>query len=223
MVAAGSGHRMRGIDKVFAPVAGKPLIAHVLEVFQACDSIQQIVLMLNQKNLGQGIDLAKQSGYFKIRGVYQGGDRRQDSVAAGLERLDDCQWVVIHDGARPCLSRGLIVQGLQEARESGAAIAGVPARDTIKRIGPGGIVERTLRREGLWLIQTPQVFRRDLLVRAYQQATGEVTDDATLLENLGYRVKVYLGSYANIKVTVPEDLKVAEAILQDRDAGRYRL
>jgi len=223
IVAAGSSRRMGGVDKVFASIAGKPLLAHVLEVFQLCDCVRVVVLVLNETNLEQGRKLVTELGYSKVKGICVGGKRRQDSVAEGLKKLGDCPWAVIHDGARPCLSIDLIEQGLKEAQETGAAIAAVPARDTVKRIGHDRVVQETLERDSLWLVQTPQVFRRDVITEAYCQATGAVTDDASFVESLGYKVKVYMGSHKNIKVTTPEDLTVAQVILGSRDEGRYRL
>jgi 2-C-methyl-D-erythritol 4-phosphate cytidylyltransferase len=146
--------------------------------------------------------------------------KRQDSVKEGLRRLIDCEWVVIHDGARPCISADLIERGLKIARESGAAIAGVPVKDTIKIVSRRGFVQQTPTRQSLWAAQTPQIFRYDLIAEAYRQADDEVTDDAALVEKLGHRVEVYMGSYHNIKVTTPEDLAVAEVFLQKKGAGQ---
>jgi 2-C-methyl-D-erythritol 4-phosphate cytidylyltransferase len=140
-------------------------------------------------------------------------------VAQGLKGLVDCHWVVIHDGARPCLSVDLIERGLAEVAETGAAVAAVPVKDTIKIVGPTGVVQETPSRDKLWAAQTPQLFRFDIIDRAYRQAGDEVTDDAALVERLGYRVKVYMGSYRNIKVTTPEDLALAETLLRKRERG----
>jgi len=218
IVAAGTSTRMGGIDKVFAPLNGEPLLAKVMTVFQDCPSIDDIVLVLAKKSLEQGRTLVKERGWSKVVAVCPGGVRRQDSVKEGLRRLVDCDWVVIHDGARPCLSADLIERGLIAAQKTGAAIAGVPVKDTIKIISRRGFVQETPARQCLWAAQTPQVFRYDLITEAYRQADGEVTDDATLVERLGHKVEVYMGSYHNIKVTTPEDLAVAEVLLQKRGA-----
>ena len=223
IAAAGASQRMGGVDKIFLPLAGKPLLAHVIDVFQNCAVVKQIVLVLNKTNLERGRRLVEEQGFSGVVEVCPGGERRQDSVGEGLKRLVSCQWVIIHDGARPCLSLDLIEQGLREVRQSGAAIAAVPAKDTIKIVGAGGTIEDTPPRYNLWAAQTPQIFRFDIIEEAYRQAKGEVTDDAALVEALGYKVRVYMGSYENIKVTTPEDLVLAEFILEERNAHRHRL
>lgn len=219
VVAAGASKRMGGVNKIYANLAGKPLIAHTVDVFQACSSIDQVVIVLSEDKVEEGRQLVKELGWSKVVKVCPGGARRQDSVRNGLERLSDCQWVVIHDGARPCLSPNLIERGLEEARQSGAAIAAMPVADTIKVVASDSFVEDTPLRQRLWAVQTPQVFRFDIINEAYRKAEGDVTDDATLVENLGYKVKVYPGSEANIKVTTPEDLLLAEAILRSSERG----
>jgi 2-C-methyl-D-erythritol 4-phosphate cytidylyltransferase len=214
IVAAGTSTRMGGIDKVFAPLNGQPLLAKVMTVFQDCHSVDEIVLILAKKSLEQGRTLVKERGWSKVIAVCSGGPRRQDSVKEGLRRLVDCDWVVIHDGARPCVSADLVERGLIAAQKTGAAIAGVPVKDTIKIVSRRGFVQQTPARQCLWTAQTPQVFRYDLIAEAYRQADDEVTDDAALVEKLGHRVEVYMGAYNNIKVTTPEDLAVAEVLLQ---------
>lgn len=222
IVAAGSSQRMGGVDKIFAPLRGKPLIASTVEAFQQCPSIVRLILVLGERNLKQGEHLLEEQGWDKVV-ICPGGLRRQDSVAEGLKRLEACQWVVIHDGARPCVDPALILKGIEAAQDTGAAIAAVPVKDTIKVVDAEGIIRETPERTTLWAAQTPQVFRFDIIREAYSQAKGEVTDDAALVERLGYRVRVYPGSYENIKVTTPEDLMLAEAILKERDARGRRL
>ena len=135
---------------------------------------------------------------------------------AGLEKIENCDWVIVHDGARPLVTVGLVRDGLAAARETRVAAAAVPVTDTIKIAGDDNIVRETLERGRLWTVQTPQVFRYDILVQAYAQVSEEVTDDAALVERLGYRVKLYLGAYDNIKITGPDDLALAEVLLQKR-------
>jgi 2-C-methyl-D-erythritol 4-phosphate cytidylyltransferase len=175
-----------------------------------------VVIVLGKGNLERGQRLIAEHGWSKVIAVCQGGPRRQDSVWEGIKRLPDCQWVVVHDGARPLISTSLIETGLDEAQSSGVAIAAVPVKDTIKLVSKNGFVQQTPNRHDLWAVQTPQVFRFDLLAKAHRQAAGEVTDDAMLVEQLGYKVKVYAGSHQNIKVTTPEDLALAEFILRKR-------
>ncbi len=215
IVAAGSSQRMGGMDKVLALLDGKPVLARVIDVFQRCNPVHQIVVVLSEQNLKPGQQLAAEQGWSKVTDVCLGGRRRQDSVVAGLNRLSHCSWVVIHDGARPLVTEDLINCGLEAATETGAAVAAVPVTDTIKVAGDDQLVQETPPRRNLWAVQTPQVFRFDIIAEAYQQAKGEVTDDATLVEQLGYRVKLYMGSYNNIKVTIPNDLVLANVLWQN--------
>lgn len=223
IAAGGSSRRMDGIDKIFAAVAGQPVLWHVLQVFQACGAVGQVVVVLSEASVERGLRLVKEGGFSKVTAVCAGGHRRQDSVAEGLKRLDRCGWVLIHDGARPCLTADLIERGLEEARQTGAAIAAVPLKETIKVVDAEGRIESTPRRESLWAAQTPQVFRFDLLAEAYRKTTQEVTDDASLVEASGHKVRVYMGLYDNIKVTTPEDIALAETILRMRREDRRRL
>ena len=214
IAAAGESRRMGGIDKVFAPLGGKPALARVIDTFQKCRLINQIIVVVNAKNIAKCRKLVAEERWHKVSDVCAGGKLRQDSVAAGLGRLDNCQWVVIHDGARPLVTKDLIERGLKAARETGAAVAAVPVTDTIKIANDDGIVRQTPPRQNLWAVQTPQVFRVDIIARAYNQAKDEVTDDASLVEGLGHKVKLYMGSYDNIKITSPHDLALAEVLLK---------
>ena len=215
-MAAGESQRMGGVDKLWALLGGKPVLARVADTFQNCSLIDQIVIILNEQNLKRGKQLVAEQGWSKITDVCPGGKRRQDSVVAGLSRLRNCNWVVIHDGARPLVTVDLIKQGLVESKKTGAAVAAVPVTDTIKVAGDDRIVHQTPPRQNLWAVQTPQVFLPDIITEAYQQAKGEVTDDASLVEQSGYRVKLYMGSYDNIKITTPDDLALAEVLWQKK-------
>jgi len=215
IVGAGSSQRL-GTDKVFLPLAGKPLLAWSVDVCQNCELLSQIVIVLNESNLDSGRNLVAERGWSKVVSVCLGGERRQDSVRQGLKELKRCDWVVIHDGARPFLTLDLIRDGLEAARGTGATTAAVPVKDTIKVGDDNEMVRETLHRQRLWAVQTPQVFRFDIITRAHGQVTDEVTDDATLAERLGYEVKLYMGSYHNIKITTPEDLALAEIVVKDR-------
>jgi 2-C-methyl-D-erythritol 4-phosphate cytidylyltransferase len=214
IVAAGESQRMGGVDKVMAVLGGKPVLARTIDVFQSCSAIGQIVIVLSEQNLELGKRLVAEEGWSKVTEVCPGGRRRQDSVVAGLSRLKDCYWVVIHDGARPLLTEDLISRGLVEAKETGAAVAAVPVTDTIKAVGGDRIVHQTPPRQNLWAVQTPQVFRYHIIAEAYRRAKGEVTDDASLVEQMGGKVKLYMGSYDNMKITTPDDLVLAEALWQ---------
>jgi 2-C-methyl-D-erythritol 4-phosphate cytidylyltransferase len=213
-VAAGRGERMAGVDKMFASLGGKPVLARVIDVFQQCKAVEQIVAVVAEENVERCRQLVAGEGWPKITRALPGGERRQDSVAAGLSRLKNCDWVIIHDGARPLVTEELIEHGLVEARETGAAVAAVPVTDTIKIAMEDMIVQGTPPRKSLWAVQTPQVFRSDIIRGVHRQAKYEATDDATLVEQLGYRVKLYMGSYDNIKITTPEDLALAQVLWQ---------
>jgi 2-C-methyl-D-erythritol 4-phosphate cytidylyltransferase len=216
VVAAGKSERMGGVEKIFAIIDGKPLLAHAVEAFQRSPIVDSIVIVLAKDKVGIGLDLVKKFGWNKVAAVCPGGARRQDSVSEGLNRLGKVDWVMIHDGARPCVTQDIIERGLEAARESGAAIPAMPVADTIKIVSPDFYVKDTPPRAQLWAVQTPQVFRFDILSEAHRKAKGDVTDDAGMVENLGHKVKVFRGSYTNIKVTTPEDLIIAEAIIKPR-------
>jgi 2-C-methyl-D-erythritol 4-phosphate cytidylyltransferase len=207
---------MGGQDKLFVRVGGEPLLARVINAFDGCAAIGQIVVVLREQRVAEVRRMVLEHDWSKTINTCVGGKRRQDSVTAGLERLGNCEWVVIHDGARPLVTADLIERGLEVAGETGAAVASVPTTDTIKVAGEDGIVQHTPSRDSLWTIQTPQVFRSDIIREAYRRAKEDVTDDASLVERAGYEVKLYQGSYDNIKVTTPDDLALAEILWRKR-------
>jgi 2-C-methyl-D-erythritol 4-phosphate cytidylyltransferase len=213
VVIAGAGISQRmGVDKVFMSLAGKPLLAWSVDVCQSCELVNQIVIVLHESKLDLGRRLAAERGWSKVVEVCPGGKRRQDSVRQGLSKLKGCEWVIVHDGARPFLTPDLIRDGLEAARTSGAAVAAVPVKDTIKIGNSDLMVRETLNRQELWAAQTPQVFRFDIIAKAHEQIKDDVTDGASMVERLGYKVKLYMGSYDNIKITTLEDLALAEII-----------
>lgn len=211
VAAGGSSTRMGGGDKLFTPIAGRPLLAHVLSRLHGAPQVRRIALVLSPGNLEAGRRLVEEQGLSKVSALCTGGPRRQDSVRLGLEALGPCDWVLVHDGCR-LLAEDVVARGLEAARETGAAVPAVPIFDTVKEAADG-LVLRTVDRGALWAIQTPQVFHYDLLLRAHREVTAEVTDDAAMLEALGLPVRLFPGARANIKVTTPEDLSLAEAIL----------
>ena len=213
VVAAGSSTRMGGTDKIFALINGIPLIVHTLRRLAASETVERIILVVAKDAVSMAEALLKRHGVAKVAGVCAGGTRRQDSVYAGLQSLGDCQWVAIHDGARPCVDAGILDRALEAVRESGAAVAAVPVTDTIKVVGEDHTVTDTPPRARLWAAQTPQVFGVQLLVDAHVSAAGEFTDDAAMVEAMGHPVKVFLGSYENIKVTTPADFTMVSQIL----------
>jgi len=217
IAAAGQSSRMNGVDKMLAPLAGKPVIARVLEVFECCARIDQVVVLANHPILEAIQAIIAREGFAKVSHVCLGGERRQDSVAIGLDKLAGCHWAVIHDGARPLITTALIEAGLTAAMETGAAAAAVPVTDTIKLAEKDGCVAETPPRERLWAVQTPQVFRYSLIAAAYGASHSGVTDDASLVEKMGSRVKLYPGSYDNIKVTTPDGLILADVLWRKRE------
>jgi 2-C-methyl-D-erythritol 4-phosphate cytidylyltransferase len=200
---------MAGVDKIFADLDGVPVLSHVVDTFERCRSVDQVVIIVGQRNLAMGTRLVSENHWSKVVGVYAGGERRQDSVVNGLARLAGCDWVVIHDGARPLVTVELIERGLEAAAETGAAIAAVPVTDTVKVVAADMTVEGTPPRRSLWSVQTPQVFRFSVIDQAYRAAAFEVPDDSSAVERLGHKVKIYQGSYDNMKITTPDDLAVA--------------
>lgn len=213
IVAAGASQRMAGIDKLFAPLGNRPLLAWCVETCHECNLIAQIVLVLNDNNLDRGRELKESRRWSEVV-ICPGGARRQDSVREGLKRITDCDLVMIHDGARPFLTPALIENGFRLASQTGAAVAAVPVKDTIKLVADDRLIGKTLDRDNLWAAQTPQVFSLDTITTAYENLAEEVTDDGAAVELFGAEVHLYMGDYHNIKVTTPEDLSLARMIAE---------
>jgi 2-C-methyl-D-erythritol 4-phosphate cytidylyltransferase len=203
---------MGGIDKVFLSLAGKPLIAHSLQEIENSPFVDHISIVLSESAQGVGEQMVSDIGLDKVVGITVGGARRQDSVLNGIKLLPHCDILMVHDGARPFVDGDMIARGFGAVSETGAATAAVPVKDTIKIVGPDMIVTSTPDRSGLWAAQTPQIFDSRLLLDAHERFCGDATDDAGMVEKLGASVKLYMGSYENIKVTTPEDVALAEAI-----------
>jgi 2-C-methyl-D-erythritol 4-phosphate cytidylyltransferase len=217
VVAAGRSERMGGIDKVFASLLGRPIVVWSLSAFRECEAIDRIVVVAAQASLQRMRALVREWRMTKVADVVPGGPRRRDSVAAGIAAARDAAVVAVHDAARPLVTPALIAQGVALAREGGAAICGVPARDTVKDVqGDPPVVTATRDRARTWLAQTPQVFSRDLLLAAHARDGADATDDAAIVEAAGHPVRVYEGAVWNLKITTPEDLVVAEALLRER-------
>jgi 2-C-methyl-D-erythritol 4-phosphate cytidylyltransferase len=198
------------VSKQFLRINDRPLLAYTLAPFQKHPLIDDIILVTREEDIPFcWEEIVQKEGFSKVSQVVAGGQERQDSVYQGLLALDkETDWVVIHDGARPMISWKTINAVLEAAVEKGAAIVGVPAKDTIKLVNPDLTVQDTPPRELLWHIQTPQVFRKTLVLKAYQEAIAhgwQGTDDASLVEKLGVPVYVVQGEYTNIKITTPED------------------
>ena len=216
--AAGSGLRMGGDrPKQFLSISGKSLLERTLDTFCRLPFLSHVFVVVPSGHLEEarilGHAVWNQGGSRARFQVVEGGLERQESVYNGLKAVpEQCEWVIVHDGVRPFASPSLIESTWLASHETGAAIAALPATETIKLV-VGGRVSRTLPREQVWMVQTPQVFRRSLLVEAFEKAREEhwaVTDDASLVELLGGTVKVVPGERTNVKVTTPEDLQWGE-------------
>ena len=223
--AAGMGLRLKAsLPKPLVKIAGKPILARTLMVLAENSQIKRIIIAVNKAHLSQFKAVLNKFRIGKKTELVPGGPSRRDSVKNCLKNVPaDTGLILVHDAVRPFVSGDLIQRLLKEAQTSPAVISGVPVKATIKSVKVsrsqgdkrGFIVEKTLDRDKLWEIQTPQVFRKELLLRAYKKYPGlAVTDDASLVEKLGVKIKLIYGSYFNIKITTPEDLLFAEAILK---------
>ncbi len=205
------------VNKHLLPLGGRPIIVRTLEAFQRCPDVHSIVLVAGKERLQPYRSLVEQHGLTKVSSVVLGGETRQESCARGLAAVGDADIVLVHDGARPLVSARVIAEVIREAQEHGAAVAAVPATDTIKLAREDRFVLDTLPRERLWQMQTPQGFRTHIFRQAHEAARRDHflgTDDAMLVERLGHRVKLVEGDYANIKITTAQDVLIAEALWQ---------
>ena len=220
IVAAGKGLRMQdSLRKQYLALAGLPIITHTLTVFDKCDLVDHIYLVIPPDDFDfcreKILDRIQPSGNIKL---VAGGARRQQSVYQGLQQIGPgCRIVIIHDGVRPFVRHDQIVACVNGAEKFGSCILGVPAYDTLKQVDKSGRIANTIARDAIWLAQTPQVFRYELIKKAHDQARldgYQGTDDASLVERLGAAVKIIGGSRSNIKITNQEDLKIARALLK---------
>ncbi len=216
--AAGMGIRMgSNIPKQFLLLDGKPILHHTLKVLDQCSIVNEIILVMSEKEI-ENSRQPIQDSHPKVTRIIAGGKERQDSVYNGLQSLDsETDIVVVHDGVRPFVSADLIHETVEVARDFGAAITAIPVSDTIKKVNEEGLVECTVDRNGLWRVQTPQTFQVALLKEAFAKAQADNfygTDEGSLIEYLGREVKVVSGSEFNIKITRPEDLVLGEKIAE---------
>lgn len=220
--AGGTGQRMgRGVPKQYLSLAGVPILVHTLDAFQRSPWVDEIILVVPAESVSEARSgMVEGPGFTKIVSVIAGGKERQDSVRNALAQVrEDHGIVMIHDGVRPFVGGPLIERVVDAARAFGAVTVGVKVRDTVKEVDPAGRVVRTVDREGLWLAQTPQAFRREVILAAYERAGRDSfygTDDASLVERAGMPVRVISGDADNIKITTPEDLERAERIISGR-------
>ena len=217
ILASGNAVRMSGIDKMIGLVAGKPLVSFSIEAFLNFKTFDQIYVTVNDSNEAVIKEIVR--GYSSIDNdivVIPGGIRRQDSVKNALDMILNANIVAVHDGARPLLTEKLIVEGLELAIKYDSAIPVVPIEDTIKEITPDFEITRTLERSKIYRSQTPQFFNFGMLYRAHKTIDEDMTDDAAMLEKIGHSIKAYTGDRKNLKITMPEDILVAEAYLDRR-------
>lgn len=220
--SAGAGRRF-GANKPFYLLFDKPLIIWSLEVLEETDLIEEIIPVLKEGDMEEGVRLFERFNLSKIKKIAPGGRERQDSIYNALKLIRDKKsLILIHDGARPLIDTDLVSKTIKGLGGYDGVITGVPVKDTIKEVGVSGgdnMVIKTPDRKNLWAIQTPQVFRYEPLIKAYEEAMSKrfySTDDSALVERIGGRVRVIMGSYNNIKVTTPEDITVIEGL------SRYR-
>ena len=222
VLAAGDSRRMGGdTAKPYLPIGGRPLVLRTLDRMFSAASVDEVVLVVAGDRITQCESMLRADPVLRDRRwiLQPGGVTRQQSAKCGLERVEsDAEIVIIHDGARPFVSAGLIDRCVEVAAERDAVVVGLPVRDTIKVVSEDHWIQTTPERSSLWEIQTPQVFKRELIVAAHQQAEREsahVTDDAMVVERLGVPVYVLEGEQTNFKITVPDDVWLAEALIRD--------
>ena len=220
--AAGAGKRMGGDrNKQYLEVGGKPILAHTLDIFDRCDAVSEVCLIVPEDDCAYACEMLDNMRFTKPVKVIPGGKERQDSVRNGLNSIYHCDIVMVHDGVRPFVTVDILNRCVEETILCGATVVAVPAKDTIKSVDEDRNVIETLERKKLWQIQTPQTFRYEILKEAFKKAYEDGfygTDEAMLVERLGHKVKVVDGDYRNIKITTPDDLIIAEAILKSREA-----
>lgn len=221
VLAAGQGKRMNSsIQKQFLEIKGYPVLYYSLKCFQDSPLIGEIVLVTSENAVSYcRSEIVKKYGFSKVTGIIAGGKERYDSVYAGLLACGECEYVFIHDGARPFISEEILERGLTGVQETGACVIGMPSKDTVKIADEDGFVKETPDRKNVWTIQTPQIFSYGLIRDAHESIRKKdmsaITDDAMVVEQeTGVRVRLAEGSYQNIKITTPEDLVVAESFLE---------
>ena len=215
VLAAGQGKRMHSkVQKQFLEIQGYPVLYYSLRCFQESPLIQDIILVTGEESISYcKEEIVQKYGFTKVSAVIPGGKERYDSVYAGLCECRDCEYVLIHDGARPFVTEEILKRGLQKVKETGACVIGMPSKDTVKLSDEEGYVKETPNRKCVWTIQTPQIFLYSLIREAHDMS--KITDDAMVVEQeTGAKVALAEGSYQNIKITTPEDLDIAEAFLK---------
>jgi 2-C-methyl-D-erythritol 4-phosphate cytidylyltransferase len=223
IVAGGSSQRM-GFDKLFAAIAGEPVIAHAIRAFERATSVSEIVVVGREQWHDEIRTIASDAGFKKVRLIVPGGERRQDSVRAGLSRIDrNTKYVAVHDAARPLTTPEQIERTFEQCCVYGAATLAQPINDTLKRADADLLVAGSVDRHQLYAMQTPQIFERKLIEDAYRGVYAEnvsVTDEVSAVERLGHKIALVLNEDFNFKITYPRDLSIADSILRERAKDR---
>lgn len=222
IVAAGSSQRM-GFDKLLALLGDKPVLAHTLDAFERTNSVSEIILVTRAERLEEMEELVRHNQFSKPIRVIPGGTHRQDSVRAGLERLTaEASFVAVHDAARPLVMPEQIERVFALAREFGAAALAEPITDTVKRVDEKLFVSEGVARDGLYAMQTPQIFSRALILSAYEGVAAQglsITDEVSAVERLGAKVLLVPNDQFNVKITYPRDLLLAQSVLVRRSTS----
>ncbi len=219
VVAAGESRRM-GFDKLFAAIGGKPVVAHAIRAFEGAGSVDEIIVVSRADRRAEIAAIIRDEHFKKVRTIVPGGARRQDSVRAGLAQIGQNQrYVAVHDAARPLVTPGQIERVFEQCQIHGAAALAEPIKDTLKRADAAHIVTGSVDRDQLYAMQTPQVFERELLDRAYDALFAEnlsVTDEVSAVQRLGRKVALVIADDLNFKITYPRDLAIADFVLRQR-------
>ncbi len=218
ILSAGSSRRMGSENKQLIELSGMPVLARTLKAFEKCALIKDIVLVCREQDITLYAEIASNYGITKLRSIVRGGETRTRSALLGLYAVPESSALIaVHDGARPLVSEMLITEAVTTAAEYGGAAPVVPIKDSIKRV-KDGIISADVPRESLYAVQTPQVFKKDILLKALENAVNEgksYTDDCAAVKAMGQAVKATHGSYDNIKLTTPEDIKLAQALMNE--------
>lgn len=219
IVAGGRAERMGpDVDKAFLSLGSKPVLVYSLIAFEKCAEIDEVILVVRKERVESARCAVQMFGCTKVKKIVAGGAQRQISVANGMAEMgEDVTLVAVHDGARPCVTPALIAETIRSARQYGSGVAAIKITDTVKEVEKGMIISRTVDRTKLWRVQTPQAFKRDLLEKAFAVVRKKkltVTDEASAIELISRAVRLVPSSSSNIKITTPDDLVLAAALMR---------
>jgi len=219
LVAAGDSRRM-GFDKLFAAIAGEPVIVHTIRTFERATSVDGIIVVAREDRHDEIKTIVRDENFKRVKSIIPGGKRRQDSVRAGLDHLESAvRYVAVHDAARPLVTPEQIERVIEQCRVHGAAALAEPINDTLKRAAADLLVTESVDRQELYAMQTPQIFERQLIEEAYRAVYAEnisVTDEVSAVERLGRKIALVVNDDFNFKITYPRDLPLAEFVLKQR-------